>query len=133
MADGEGKDVYDVLMKLSNQVSRVETKVDGLVSHERMAEVINLSRTEWRGDIRAALEANANTMRTERRAEMSELEARIKSDTERRVADLEKRAMEREARDERIEARVRLTFIGVGVVGISGIAYALWNLMHGVG
>lgn len=132
MADGAGKDVSAVLMELIAQTSRIEAKVDGLVSHERMNEVVNMSRAEWRNDIKAALEDQSREMRSERRAEMAELEAKVNANTERRTADLEKRMLEREARDEKIANQVRLTFIGVAAVGVSGIAYALYNLLtHG--
>lgn len=125
MADGAGKDMSSVLMELIAGQNRIEAKVDSLVSHERMAEVINMSRSEWRNDIKTALADQSREMRSERRAEMAELEARVKSDTERRTADLEKRILEREARDEKVANQVRLTFMGVTAVALTGIGYAI--------
>lgn len=133
MADGEGKDIFGVLMGMNAQMNRVEAKLDGLVSHERMAEVVNVSRQEWRNDIRAAVTDIVREMRSERKAEMAELEKTVKADTEKRTADLEKRMIEREARDEKIANQVRLTFIGVAAVAVSGIAYAIYNLLRGGG
>jgi hypothetical protein len=122
--DGAGKDLSGVLMELIAGQSRIEAKVDGLVSHERMNEVVNMSRSEWRNDIRAAMNDFAENQRSERRAEMSEMEKRIKEEIDRKQSD-------REKRDAEIESRVRMTYLGLGVVAIAGIGYAVFNLLSG--
>jgi hypothetical protein len=122
--DGAGKDLSGVLMELIAGQSRIEAKVDGLVSHERMAEVVNVSRNEWRGDIKSAMHDLAENQRSERRAEMAEMEKRIKEEIDRKQA-------EREKRDADIESRVRMTFLGVAAVAIAGIGYAIYNLLSG--
>ncbi len=72
--DGLGKDLSGVLMELIAGQSRIEAKVDGLVSHERMNEVVNVSRQEWRNDIKSAMSDLVENQRTERRAEIVEME-----------------------------------------------------------
>jgi hypothetical protein len=118
VADGAGKDLSGVLMELIAGQSRIEAKVDGLVSHERMAEVVNVSRNEWRGDIRSAMNDFAENQRSIRRAEMAEMEKRITTEMDKKNAD-------REKRDAEIENRVRITFLGAGVAAIASIGYAV--------
>jgi phage-related minor tail protein len=122
--DGAGKDLSGVLMELIAGQSRIEAKVDGLVSHERMNEVVNVSRQEWRSDIKAAMNDLAENQRSERRAEMSEMEKRIKDEIDRKQSD-------REKRDADIESRVRMTYLGLAAVAIAGIGYAVYNLLSG--
>ncbi len=124
MVDGAGKDLSGVLMELIAGQSRIEAKVDGLVSHERMNEVVNVSRQEWRSDIKSAMSEMTTSMRSERRAEMAEMEKRIKDEIDRKQS-------EREKRDADIESRVRMTFLGVAAVAIAGIGYAVYNLLSG--
>jgi hypothetical protein len=122
--DGLGKDLSGVLMELIAGQSRIEEKVNALVSHERMNEVVNMSRSEWRNDIKSAMNDLAENQRTERRAEMSEMEKRIKDEIDRKQAD-------REKRDAEIESRVRMTYLGLAAVAIAGIGYAVYNLLSG--
>jgi hypothetical protein len=121
---GAEKDLSGVLMELIAGQSRIEAKVDGLVSYERMAEAVNVSRNEWRGDIKAAMSDLAENQRSERRAEMAEMEKRIKQEIDVKQA-------ERERRDADIESRVRMTFLGVAGVAVTGIGYAIYNLWSG--
>jgi hypothetical protein len=124
--DGAGKDLSGVLMELIAGQSRIEAKVDGLVSHERMNEVVNVSRQEWRSDIKSAMSDLVENQRTERRAEMAEMEKRI-------TAEIDKRHAERERRDTEIENRVRITFIGAGIAALASIGYAVARAAGWVG
>lgn len=124
--DGLGKDLSGVLMELIAGQSRIEAKVDGLVSHERMNEVVNVSRQEWRSDIKAAMSDLAENQRTERRAEIAEMEKRI-------TAEIDKKHAERERRDTEIENRVRITFIGAGTAALLTIGYTVLRAVGWVG
>jgi uncharacterized membrane protein YheB (UPF0754 family) len=124
--DGLGKDLSGVLMELIAGQSRIEAKVDGLVSHERMNEVVNVSRQEWRSDIKSAMSDLAENQRTERRAEIAEMEKRI-------TAEIDKKHADREKRDTEIENRVRITFISAGTAALVTIGYTMLRAMGWVG
>jgi hypothetical protein len=124
--DGLGKDLSGVLMELIAGQSRIEAKVDGLVSHERMNEVVNVSRQEWRNDIKSAMSDLVENQRTERRAEIAEMEKRI-------TAEIDKKHAERERRDTEIENRVRITFIGAGTAALLTIGYTVLRAVGWVG
>lgn len=116
MADGAGKDVFDVLMQMSTQISRVEAKVDALVDHEEMAELANKQRREWREDIRSALDERDARMRSDRenaiQAAVSASETRLRETISKSNADQDKRMADREALIEKTAKNVRLQFIG---------------------
>lgn len=112
MADGEGKDVYDVLMGMNAQLSRVEAKVDGLVSHERMAEIVNASRREWRDDIRTALAEARHERQNDIQTAVNSAKTELRSEIRQSNAEQDKRMAEREALIEKTAKNVRLQFIG---------------------
>lgn len=116
VADGAGKDVFDVLMQMSTQISRVEAKVDALVDHEEMAELANKQRREWREDIRSALDERDARMRSDRenaiQAAVSASETRLRETISKSNADQDKRMADREALIEKTAKNVRLQFIG---------------------
>lgn len=129
MADGAGKDVSAVLMELIAQTSRIEAKVDGLVSHERMNEVVNMSRAEWRNDIRDALRDARQQDKAERdgaiQTAINTAKEELRKEIKRSNDEQDKRASDQEARDRSIEARVR-TSIGVSIaIGFSMLGYAV--------
>lgn len=129
MPDGAGKDVSAVLMELIAQTSRIEAKVDGLVSHERMAEVVNMSRAEWRNDIRDALREARQQDKAERAMELQQAitlaEEKLRTEIKRSNDEQDLRAKDQEARDRNIEQRVK-TSMGVSIaIGFSMLGYAI--------
>lgn len=112
MADGEGKDVYDVLMGMNAQLSRVEAKVDGLVSHERMAEIVNASRREWRDDIRTALAETRHERQNDIQTAVNAAKTELRGEIRQSNGEQDKRMAEREALIEKTAKNVRLQFIG---------------------
>ena len=116
MADGAGKDVFDVLMQMSNQISRVEAKVDALVDHEEMAALANKQRREWREDFRTALDERDARMRSDRenaiQVAVSASETRLRATISQSNAEQDKRMADREALIEKTAKNVRLQFIG---------------------
>lgn len=122
MADGEGKDVYDVLMGMNAQLSRVEAKVDGLVSHERMAEIVNASRREWRDDIRTALAEARHERQNDIQTAMNAAKAELRSEIRQSNAEQDRRMTEREALIDKTAKNVRIQFIGATVALVGTLA-----------
>ena len=133
MADGEGKDIFGVLMGMNSQMNRVEAKLDGLVSHERMAEVVNVTRNEWRNDIRSAVRESRDQERAERQSEIqksvSDSESRLRADIRSSNAEQDKRNEAREALIANTAKSVRIQFVGIIGMALTGLAYALYNIM----
>jgi F0F1-type ATP synthase membrane subunit b/b' len=123
-------------MQLIAQTNRIEAKVDGLVSHERMAEVANNQRQEWRNDIREALKEarheRQNDIQTAINAAKTELRAEIRQSN----TDQDRRNEAREELIEKTAKSVRLQFMGIMGMALTGLAYALFqlgrNMMAGV-
>jgi hypothetical protein len=128
LADGEGKDVYDVLMGMNAQLSRVEAKVDGLVSHERMAEIVNASRREWRDDIRTSLAEARHERQNDIQKSVSEAEARLRAEIRSSNTEQDRRNEAREELIEKTAKSVRLQFIGIMGMALTGLAYALYQI-----
>lgn len=122
MADGEGKDIFGVLMRMNAQMNRVEAKLDGLVSHERMAEVVNVCRQEWRGDIREGLREARSERAADIQKAVSEAETRIRGEIRQANAEQDRRMADREALIEKTAKNVRLQFIGALTALVATVA-----------
>lgn len=103
-------------MQMSNQISRVEAKVDALVDHEEMAALANKQRREWREDIRTALDERDARMRSDRenaiQLAVGASETRLRATISQSNAEQDKRMADREALIEKTAKNVRLQFIG---------------------
>lgn len=136
MTDGAG--IENVLatmgkeiIKLTEQVGEMRGDIKGLVNHQLAAEQRVEIRAETEGMIDKATLALAKAEAAERKAERAEILSEAKTYTDGEVADLRLQLAAQEDRDKKRETDIRTQFIGLGVVGIAGIAYALWNLASG--
>lgn len=129
MADGEGKDIFSVLMGMNAQMNRVEAKLDGLVSHERMAEVVNVCRQEWRSDIREGQREARSERAADIQKAVAEAETRLRSEIRQANVEQDKRMADREALIETTAKSVRLQFLGIIGMALTGFAYAFYQLV----
>lgn len=129
MADGEGKDIFSVLMGMNAQMNRVEAKLDGLVSHERMAEVVNTCRQEWRGDFREGQREARSERAADIQKAVNDVEARLRTEIRQANVEQDKRMADREMLIETTAKSVRLQFLGIIGMALTGFAYALYQLV----
>lgn len=132
MTDGEGKDVYSVLMAMNAQLNRVESKLEGLVKHERMAEIINACRQEWRNDDRESQREARHERLNDIQKAVSEAEVRLRNEIRTSNTDQDRRNEAREELIEKTAKSVRLQFIGIIGMALTGLAYALFQIIRSV-
>lgn len=127
-ADGEGKDIYTVLMAMNAQLNRVESKLEGLVKHERMAEIVNACRQEWRTDDETARREARHERMSDIQKAVNEAETRLRAEIRSSNSDQDKRNEAREELIDKTAKSVRIQFIGIMGMAVTGIAYALYQM-----
>lgn len=131
MADnGAGIDsLANAVIKLTGEVSEMRGEMRSFMDHKLAAEQRIDIRAETEEMIRVANTAQSKAEAADRRAEISQALAEAKAYADARDEKLEQRLSDQEDRDKKREADIRTQFIGIGVIGIGGLAYALYNLM----
>lgn len=128
-ADGEGTDIYNVLMAMNAQLNRVESKLEGLVKHERMAEIVNACRQEWRADDDTARRDASHERMSDIQKAIIEAEIRLRAEIRSSNADQDRRNEAREELIDKTAKSVRIQFIGIMGMAMTGLAYALYQMV----
>ena len=118
----------EILMKLLDRTSRVETLVEGLVDHQFHARERTEIRKETREIVTDAMTGREEIVEAQIEAKASATREYAKKYTDERITDLERQLEGRQARDEAIAASVRKQFAMTVGVALVGIAYALYKL-----
>lgn len=135
MTDGAGlESLANAVIKLTGEVSEMRGEMRSFMDHKLAAE----QRVEIRGEtedmIAKAILALSEAMTLARKADIAAMKAEALAYTDIKIKELEARLAAQEDRDKKREADIRTQFIGLGVVGIAGLAYAIFNLLtHGGG
>lgn len=135
MTDGAGlESLANAVIKLTGEVSEMRGEMRSFMDHKLAAE----QRVEIRGEtedmIAKAILALSEAMTMARKADIATMKAEALAYTDIKIKELEARLAAQEDRDKKREADIRTQFIGLGVVGIAGLAYAIFNLLtHGGG
>ena len=137
MADGTGgiearlETLAAAVMKQTEQVAEMRGTMKSFIDFELAAKQRLEIRVETEGMIQQSTEALSRELLGSRGAVVSEAKNELRSYTDTKVRELELRLAAQEDRDKKRETDIRTQFIGLGVVGIAGIAYALWNVAGG--
>lgn len=135
MADTDAVDrhIYDALLKISQDLSFVKGQIEGFVDHKLVAK----QRLEIRVEMEAMLERNARAVIEQtsavRHTEIGDAKTSAKDYTDGKIKELEARLAAQEERDKKRETDIRAQFVGLGVVGLAGLAYALFNMAKEAG
>ena len=132
-AGAADRHIYDALLKISNDLSFVKGQLEGLVDHKRAAEDRVEIRAETEDMIERMLSSALIQSAAVRKSEIGEATAAHKEYTDGRIVALETRLAAQEERDKKREHDIRLQFIGIGVIGMAGLAYALFNMAKEAG
>ncbi len=122
------------IIRLTSEVSEMRGELKGFVNDKAHALQRVEIRSETEGMIEKAINSLAVTMEAAIKGAISAALREANGYTDAKVKELEARLAAQEDRDKKREADISRQTIGLGVVGIAGILYALYNLItHGGG
>lgn len=128
--NGAGMDsLAKAVINLTGEVREMRGELKGVVDHKLAA----AQRVEIRGEteimIEKAIDGLARAMESARKADITVAKSEAQTYTDSKIEKLEGRLATQEDRDKKREHDIRTQFIGLGVVGIGGVVYALYNLL----
>lgn len=131
----DSRSLADAVVQVAQEVKLMRGQLEGFVRHEVQSEKLNEHRREMislldavERRLLAALETERRQTKAERSQEISQSESRMQRDMESRVAGVEKRAAEREARDERLESAMQRQMIWLAGLALCGFAFAFYQI-----
>jgi uncharacterized alpha-E superfamily protein len=131
VADGAGgmDKLAQAVIDLRGDLNEMRGEMRSFMDHKLAAEQRVEIRLETETTIEKAVEAATRVILATCAAQVAGVKDEMKTLTDTKIEKLEARLAAQEDRDKKRENDIRTQFIGLGVVGIAGLAYALFNLL----